>query len=79
MGFHSPLIRPLFLGGGGIRGVPLGSHDINQLRNQTSGGNHIHITSVLLSWYDWKTRATSNNENFQNVDLRLCLGAASGN
>ena len=25
---NSPLIRPYFLGGGGIGGVPLGSHDI---------------------------------------------------
>ena len=24
---NSPLIRPYFLGGGGIGGVPLGSHD----------------------------------------------------
>ncbi len=24
---NSPLIRPCFLGGGGIGGVPLGSHD----------------------------------------------------
>ena len=26
---NSPLIRPYFLGGGGIGGVPLGSHDIS--------------------------------------------------
>ena len=26
---NNPLIRPYFLGGGGIGGVPLDSHDIN--------------------------------------------------
>ena len=26
---NSPLIRPYFLGGGGIGGVPLDSHDLN--------------------------------------------------
>ena len=32
---NSPLIRPYFLGGGGIGGVPLGSHD-----TRFNGGIH---------------------------------------
>ena len=47
---NSPLIRPYFLGGGGIGGVPLDSHDnikitTNSLREVGEAWRNPHLTS----------------------------------
>ena len=54
---NSPLIRPYFLGGGGIGGVPLGFHDRYRTKQafrnwMTNNGTwHIFLTPVATSTY----------------------------